>query len=376
MAGGAGDARPAARETTIFLCGDVMTGRGVDQVLPRPSDPELHEPYAVSALDYVELAERANGEVPAPVSFDYVWGDALAELDRSAPDARIINLETSVTTSDAWEPKGINYRMHPGNVPCLTVAGIDCCALANNHVLDWGVRGLVETLATLRGAGLGTAGAGLEVEEAWGPVALLTSAGRILVLACGTPDSGIPRTWAAAEGRPGVAFLPELSRGAADEVVARVWRQRRPGDLVLLSIHWGSNWGYTVPRSHRDFAHRLLDSGAVDVIHGHSSHHPRGIEVYENKPILYGCGDFLSDYEGISGYEEYRGDLALMYFPTLSEQGLVRLRLVPMRVRRLRLERASLAEASWLQGTLDRESAPFGAGVALGEDGALEVQWA
>jgi len=360
----------------MFLCGDVMTGRGVDQVLPHPSDPELHERYVGSALDYVELAEEANGKVPAPVSFAYVWGDPLDELDRAAPDARIINLETSITTSDSWEPKGINYRMHPEDVACLTEARIDCCVLGNNHVLDWGVRGLEETLATLDGAGLRRAGAGLDRDEAWTPAVLPTPAGRILVLACGTPDSGVPRAWAAADGKPGVAFLPDLSRSAADELVARARHERRDGDIVVLSVHWGSNWGYAVPRSHRDFAHRLLDSGVVDVIHGHSSHHPRGIEVYERRPVLYGCGDFLSDYEGIAGYEQYRGDLALMYFPTLGEQGLTRLRLVPMRLRRLRLERVSSAEASWLQGTLNRESATFGTSVVMGKDDALEIQWA
>jgi poly-gamma-glutamate synthesis protein (capsule biosynthesis protein) len=82
---------------TLFLAGDVMTGRGVDQVLPNPADPQLYETYAKSAIDYVKLAERANGPIKVPVAFDYVWGDALAELERRRPDARIINLETAVT---------------------------------------------------------------------------------------------------------------------------------------------------------------------------------------------------------------------------------------------------------------------------------------
>ena len=63
-------------------------------------------------------------------------------------------------------------------------------------------------------------------------------------------------------------------------------------------------------------AHSLLDEAGVDVIHGHSSHHVKGIEVYKGKAILYGCGDFLTDYEGIQGYEEFRDDLVLMYFLT------------------------------------------------------------
>ena len=128
---------------TVFLAGDVMTGRGIDQVLPHPGDPLIHEPYMRSAIGYVELAERANGPIQKPVSFSYIWGDALEEWERVGPDLRIINLETSVTTSDDyWEGKGINYRMHPENIPSLTAAKIDHCSLANNHVLDWGYAGL------------------------------------------------------------------------------------------------------------------------------------------------------------------------------------------------------------------------------------------
>src|SRR5437899_5614901 len=145
---------------TLFLCGDVMTGRGIDQVLPHPSDPVLYESYVQSAVEYVVMAERANGPIPTPVDFNYLWGDAVAELDGIAPAARIVNLETSITTSEHYERKGINYRMHPANMPCLTAARIDCCVLANNHVLDWGVSGLTETLTSSRAAGIKPAGAG------------------------------------------------------------------------------------------------------------------------------------------------------------------------------------------------------------------------
>src|SRR5271157_1201986 len=102
-----------------------MTGRGVDQVLPYRSDPVLHEPYVRSAVEYVEMAEKASGPIPKPVSLFYVWGDAAAELEQVAPEARIVNLETSITTSEDYDHKGINYRMHPGNMPCLIAAKID-----------------------------------------------------------------------------------------------------------------------------------------------------------------------------------------------------------------------------------------------------------
>jgi poly-gamma-glutamate capsule biosynthesis protein CapA/YwtB (metallophosphatase superfamily) len=125
---------PGAPALNLFLCGDVMTGRGIDQLLPQPSRPHLYEPYVTDARDYVRLAERASGPIARPVGFDYVWGEARAEIDRRAPQLRIVNLETAITTSeDAWPGKGIHYRMHPANVGVLTAARIDACALANSH---------------------------------------------------------------------------------------------------------------------------------------------------------------------------------------------------------------------------------------------------
>ncbi|MEP6880160.1 MAG: CapA family protein, partial [Nitrosospira sp.] len=116
---------PASNLLTLFLCGDVMTGRGVDQVLPHAGNPILYEQYMKSATGYLELAEEANGSIPKPVEYSYIWGDALAELERVKPDVRIINLETAVTRSDEVEKdKSVNYRMHPDNIPCITAANV------------------------------------------------------------------------------------------------------------------------------------------------------------------------------------------------------------------------------------------------------------
>jgi poly-gamma-glutamate capsule biosynthesis protein CapA/YwtB (metallophosphatase superfamily) len=296
-----------------------MTGRGVDQILPHASPPQIFEPYVQDAREYVEMAESVHGPIPRPVSASYIWGDALEELTRVAPDARIVNLETSVTRSDDyWKGKGINYRMHPDNVACLAAARIDVCALANNHVLDYGYVGLVETLETLMRAGLKTAGAGRTLAQADEPAIVQVSTGsRVVVFAVGAESSGIFPSWGAREDRPGVALLADLSRKTANAIVARVQQVKRPSDVIVASIHWGTNWGYEVPPEHVQFAHWLVDGG-VDIVHGHSSHHPRPMEVYRKRLILYGCGDFINDYEVIEGYEQYRDDLVLMYFAALS----------------------------------------------------------
>ncbi len=362
---------------TLFLCGDVMLGRGVDQILPHPGDPELREEYMRDARAYVRLAERANGPIPWPAGFGWPWGDALAALAGAAPDARVINLETGVTHSGGFAPgKAVHYRMSPGNLPAVTVAHPDVCVLANNHVLDFGRPGLAETLDVLTAAGLPAAGAGRDAAQAWQPAAVpVPGGGRVLIFACGAASSGIPPGWAATASRPGVAFLPRLSGAAADDLIARVRAVRQPGDVVVVSIHWGANWGYDVAGDQIRFAHRLIDGG-VDVIHGHSSHHPRPVEVYRGRLVLYGCGDAINDYEGISGHPEFRGDLRLLYLAAVAADTgkLAALRMVPMQSRQMRLCHAGAADGQWLRAVLERASHRFGSKIGQQPDGTLVLQ--
>lgn len=343
-----------------------MTGRGVDQILPHPCPPILYEPLVRSALQYVSLAERAHGPIGRPADLAYVWGVAMDELEQRKPVARIINLETSVTTSAQAVPKGINYRMHPANVGVLSAAGIDCAVLANNHVLDWGLQGLRETLDALANAGVRIAGAGHNRAEAEAPAILdVGEQSRLLVFAFGAVDSGVPASWAADAAVPGVNWIGDYSARTVDHVGDLVAAFRRPGDIVVASIHWGSNWGYEIPHDHRRFAHALIDRAGVDLVYGHSSHHVKAIEIYRGRGIFYGCGDFLNDYEGIHGPKDFRDDLTMMYFPTLDTRSgeLTALEMVPLLIRNFRLQRPDAADARWLCDTLDRECRQFGAGV-------------
>jgi len=362
----------------LFLCGDVMTGRGIDQVLPYPGDPQLHEPYVTDAREYVILSERRYGPIPKPVDFEYIWGDAIPVWSLLKPDLKIVNLETAVTRSNvAWPAKGISYRMAPENIGCLRSAGIDFCALANNHVLDWGYSGLNETLETLHKANIRYAGAGEDLCASSAPAIMAVNAAtRVLAISLGWPSSGIPQEWAAAPGRPGINLLsPETDN--IEDLFSAVSPIKNPGDILIASIHWGPNWGYKIPQSHVRFAHDLIDNAGVDIIHGHSSHHALGIEVYEGHLILYGCGDLLNDYEGISGYEDFRGDLGLMYFADVDEAGkLVALQMVPMRMQQFRLIRTTCEEMIWLANTLKREGNRFGTSVELDqESGRLVLKW-
>jgi poly-gamma-glutamate synthesis protein (capsule biosynthesis protein) len=226
----------------LFLCGDVMIGRGVDQILPYPCSPRLHEDYVSSAVAYVEFAEQVSGWIRRPVGFDYIWGAALDRLQECRPDARIVNLETSITSSEDFEPKGINYRVSAANAACLQVAGIDCCALANNHVLDWGEAGLIETLKALDRMGVKTAGAGRNRDEARRPAILDVAAkGRVILVAFALPSSGAPPHWAASHETAGVNVLPDLSANSAALVCGLLRSVAKTGDVMVASIHWGPN---------------------------------------------------------------------------------------------------------------------------------------
>ncbi len=268
--GGQGSAGPSMR---LFLAGDVMTGRGIDQILPSPGNPRLHEPRVQDAREYLALAEAVSGPIP-----------------------------------------------RPANLAAATAP----------YVHD------------------------------------VAGKGRVLVYAFGSPTSGIPPAWAARQRRAGVSLLIDFSERAIREIAETIRRTRRPRDVVVLSIHWGPNWGYAVADDHRSFAHRLIDDAGVDLVHGHSSHHPKGVEVYRNLLILYGCGDLLNDYEGIGGYEEFRDDLALMYLADVDpgSGGLMRPELLPFKIREFSLNPPSDSEIGWLADRLGRECRRFGSDVA------------
>lgn len=363
----------------IFLCGDVMTGRGIDQILPHSVDPTLHEYYVQDARRYVQLALEAGAQIPEHPDSGYPWGEAVEILNQQQPDCRIINLETAITTSDTyWESKGIHYRMHPENTDMLNHADIDLCVLGNNHVLDWGYSGMQETLSVLQKAGIQFCGAGHNANQAGQPALCdIGERQRLLVFSYGLPSAGVHPRWAAQPDQGGVNFLRDLSDSAFQKVHKQIQQWREPDDLVIISIHWGKNWGYHIPEEQRTFAHRLIEESDVDIIHGHSSHHIKGVEVYQGRPVFYGCGDLLNDYEGIAGHDRYRGELGLMYFPVLqSETGeLERLEMVPTHIRNFRIQGASPSDSEWIRTTLQQECEQFNCRVTGTSEGTLLLHW-
>jgi len=345
----------------LLLAGDVMTGRAIDQLFATHNPDDVGKPGVVPAAQYLAWSATLHGEEHRPVRHDYIWGSALGALDRAQPDFRLVNLETAITTCSDRADKTFTFRMHPANVECLSAAGIDCCALGNNHLLDFGRQGLADTLETLSRAGIGHAGAGANIDEASRPwIYRLPGGERILVFSWAARDSGVPESWQAAADQAGVNYLPDLSPAILSRMAALINSHRKPGDLVIVSLHWGGNWVPGVPETHRWLARSLIEHAGVDVIHGHSSHHPSRVEVHRQKLILYGCGDLINDYEGHPKYRSMRHHLGALYFADVDVRtGKFRgLRITPVQRRRFRLENPSREDAAWLSRLIRHQSQP------------------
>jgi poly-gamma-glutamate synthesis protein (capsule biosynthesis protein) len=362
----------------LMLGGDVMTGRGIDQILPAPGDPAIREDWRgiTDARVFVEMARR-RGRIPVARDVSYIWGDLPGIVSERRPDLRIVNLETALTSRGSpWTGKHMHFRMNPENAG--TLAGkFDCCTLANNHVLDWGYEGLTDTLDVLRQVGMASAGAGENKDVAATPAVLeVPGGGRVLVWSVATPYSGVPAAWSATAGRAGV-WLVMPGRSAVAWLAAKISARRRVGDIVVLSIHWGGNWGYRMHEVTRRFAHALIDRAGVDVIHGHSSHHVRGIEVYRGKLILYGCGDLINDYEGIDGYDRFRPGLGALYFADIArETGQLRsLKIVPVKIRNMRVNVADKNDVEWIAGVWSRLGTDLGGTRVAGAGKELALDW-
>ena len=98
-------------------------------------------------------------------------------------------------------------------------------------------------------------------------------------------------------------YLRDFSPASIERVKSIIAKHRQPGDIVVVSVHWGGNWGHAIPEGQRQLARALTSTAGVHVVFGHSSHHIKAVERHGQGLILYGCGDFINDYEGRVGLE-------------------------------------------------------------------------
>ena len=258
----------------------------------------------IAFLGDVMLGRLVNDHLQT-VAPAYPWGDTLPVLRRA--DLRIANLECVLADGGKPAPgKVFTFRTDLKNVRSLLLAQIDLVSLANNHVLDYGTDALQEMLPTLDRHGILHAGAGTD----------LTSAARPAVCRVGGTAVGFVAftdnqpDWEAAPGTPGVYYVPVTTHGQrVDQLLALLRRTKARVQLLIVSAHWGGNWGSDAPPEHRALARQLVEAGA-DVVFGHSPHVFRGVEVYRARPIIYSAGDFVDDY---AVDPEERNDLSFIF---------------------------------------------------------------
>jgi poly-gamma-glutamate capsule biosynthesis protein CapA/YwtB (metallophosphatase superfamily) len=235
------------------------------------------------------LVNHLLREVPP----EYPWGDT-KPLFRNC-DWRMCNLECAISDrSTPWArtEKAFHFASDAKNVAVLQAAQIDAVSLANNHVLDFDYEGMFETLAVLDRVGVKHAGAGRDLDAAIKPAISEIKGTKIGVIAF---TDNQPE-WEAAADHPGIFYLPiDASDERACLLLDTISRVRKNVELLIVSGHWGPNWGYEPLAAHVKFGHLLIDAGA-DIIFGHSGHVFRGIELYRGRPIIYCAGNFIDDY--------------------------------------------------------------------------------
>ncbi|MCR4324428.1 MAG: CapA family protein [Candidatus Curtissbacteria bacterium] len=244
----------------ILFVGDVMLGRLVNGVL-------RHNPPA------------------------YIWGDILPTI--KSANIKICNLECVIANvGKPWPNKTFHFRTDPKNVQSLNIANFSPISISNNHAMDFGPNALMQMIDIFKKESINFAGAGIDITEAFMP-ALENGAGNYvgMISFC----DNMPQ-WEAAKNKPGIFYVPvDLKDRRAKRLLELVKKTRDDVKILIVSAHWGSNWGYDVPKNHTPFAHALIDAGA-DIIFGHSGHVFRGVEIYKGKLIIYCAGNFVDDY--------------------------------------------------------------------------------
>lgn len=264
----------------------------------------------------------------------YIWGDVLPLIQDA--DLALVNLECVIAESGEpfVPPRVFYFRANPQAIEALTLAGIDCVTLSNNHAMDFQGPALLETINRLDEHGIAHVGAGKNLEEA-SNFALLEAKG-IKVGVVAFADHF--REYRATENSPGINFVPiTLEDRYFHRVRESINAARAAGaDLVVFSIHWGPNMRHVPTQEFRDFAHAVMDTGA-DIFHGHSAHVFQGIEIYKGKPILYDTGDLVDDYAVL---EKHKNDQQLLFLIHASPGGVERIELIPLWIHLCQVNRA------------------------------------
>jgi poly-gamma-glutamate capsule biosynthesis protein CapA/YwtB (metallophosphatase superfamily) len=310
----------------IAVAGDTMLGRGVGERILTDGPDSLFAPELVTAVHEADLC--------------------------------VVNLECCISERGAPAPgKVFHFRAPAASAGALARLGVDCVTLANNHALDFGPNALLDTFAHLESAGIQWVGAGADPDEARAPAVLEARGYSLGVIAV----ADHPADYAAAPGRPGIAFADLCRRNIPDWLPEAI--RGLDADAILVSPHWGPNM-LGEPVAHvRTAAEALLEAGAT-LIAGHSAHLFHGL----GRRVLYDVGDFLDDY---AVDRRLRNDLGLLFLVDLDGDWL---EAIPLKLEFAHTRLADGDDAAWVRRRFREACAAFGTEVAQ-EDGRLVARW-
>jgi hypothetical protein len=257
----------------IPLSEDLFDAAGLEQYLATLDEP----PFTLVAVGDIMLGGRAKRSLRLWGS-DYPFAAVLPLLRRAG--IVLGNLEGPLARRAERHPRNFSYRVHPDLAAPLVRAGVNVVTLANNHLVDCGREGVLETIEAVEAAGIRRIGAGRTLREAHEPAMVLVSGLRIGLL-----GYYWNRRCAATKKLPGSAMdTPEL-------LAADIGALRAHADRVVVTFHWGIPYDREPLPEDRYKARMAIDLGA-DAAIGHHPHVVQPFEIYRDKPIFYSIGNF------------------------------------------------------------------------------------
>jgi len=247
-----------------------------------------------------------------------------------AADLFVVNLECPFTSRGEKIPKNFNFRARPELVSALLAGGVGAVSLANNHMMDYGVLGLLDTLSTLDEARVPHFGAGRNLAEARRPAVLERRGVRIAFLGYFfLADHNIePPEVIATETTPGVAGHPSdtaiLERMLREDVALA----RTDADLVIPFFHWGREGNHLPEPYQVRLGHAAIEAGAAAVLGSHP-HVLQGMELYRGAPIVYSLGNFV-----FGGNWDPRQKESALFRARFSSAGYLSSEIVPLQIDR------------------------------------------
>jgi poly-gamma-glutamate synthesis protein (capsule biosynthesis protein) len=202
-------------------------------------------------------------------------------------DVAMVNLETAITSRGSEAPKEFHFRTTPESLTALQATGVDVVTMANNHAVDYGSVGLQDTLAAVRTSPIPVVGIGGDAARAYAPAYLNVRGVKVAVLGATQVPDWTLATWSATASRPGVA-----SASSPDQLVAAVRAARAHADVVVVYLHWGTDYT-TCPNALQRRTAQALSGAGADVVLGSHAHRLQAGGWLGRTYVDYGLGNFI-----------------------------------------------------------------------------------